>query len=284
VSEASERATPNSVEVRSDYIRGRDVLLVTAELAPIFVDCGLHLLQNGHRLERAQERMLHDALAVMTLHLCSRPRDELSAWTINLRDPPLNVFATGDSQRGWVCGRVFTRDVKVGEKSRLIAQTSRPRIPMRQSAVAVEGQDVLSIAEQYYRQSEQLPARFFRLDDEEFAMAVAHPDYDALWFEALDVAGLRALPEREELGPIERRVYHFGCGCDEAMILTLLARATGGDLDGLFEDDDELRTECQRCASVYRISRERMERFLAERDAPPSQGPPPSGGEPPPPA
>jgi molecular chaperone Hsp33 len=272
VGEASEGAAPNTVEVRSDYVRGRDVLLVTAELAPIFVDCGLHLLQNGHRIDPENERALHDALAVMTLHLCSRPRDELCAWTINLRDPPLNVFATGDSQRGWVCGRVFTRDVKVGEQSRLIAQTSRPRLPMRQSAVAVEGRDVLSIAEQYHRQSEQLPARFFRLGGDEFAMVVAHPDYDAAWFEGLDEAGLRALPEREDLGPIERRTYHFGCGCDEAMILSLLARATGGDLDALFEDDDELRTECQRCASVYRVSRERMERFLAERDAPP---PPP---------
>lgn len=258
------KGKPADVEVTSDYVRTRDVLLVRGDFEPIFQDLELHLLQNEQRLDDVQRTMLQEALAGAALHLGSRPRDEMTAFTMNFRSPPLNVFVTGDSKRGNVCGRVFTKDIAIGGGNRIFAQISRPHLPARQSVAEVDGTDVLAVIEQYYRKSEQLPVRFFRLGEGEFGMLVAHPDYDSSWFEQVDLAGVRAIARDEELGPIERRKYYFGCGCDMTMILRMLRGATGGDIDSLYGDLGQLTIECPRCASVFRVRREELERFIEQ--------------------
>lgn len=264
------KGKPADVEVTSDYVRTRDVLLVRADFEPIFEDLDLHLLQNEQRLDDLQRTMLQEALSGVALHLCSRPRDEMTAFTMNFREPPLNVFVTGDSKRGNVCGRIFTKDIAIGGGNRIFAQISRPHLPARQSVAEVDGTDVLAVIEQYYRKSEQLPIRFFRLGQGELAMLVAHPDYDAAWFEKVDLAAVRSIERDEELGPIERRAYYFGCGCDMTMILRMLRGATGGDVEALYGDRDQLTIECPRCASVFRVRREELEKFIEQgrRDRP----------------
>ncbi len=264
------KGKPADVEVTSDYVRTRDVLLVRADFEGIFEDLDLHLLQNEQRLDDHQRSMLQEALAGITLHLCSRPRDEMTAFTMNFREPPLNVFVTGDSKRGNACGRVFTKDIAIGGGNRIFAQISRPHLPARQSVAEVDGTDVLKVIEQYYRKSEQLPIRFFRLGQGELGMLVAHPDYDSTWFEQVELQAVRTIDRDEELGPIERRVYHFGCGCDMTMILRMLRGATGGDVEQLYGDREQLTIECPRCASVFRVRREELERFIEQgrRDRP----------------
>ena len=258
------KGAPGQVEVTSDYVRDRNALFLRADLEPVYEDLELHLLQNEHHLEPDHRRMLRDALAGCTLHLCSRPRDEMTAFTMNFREPPLNVFVTGDSKRGNVCGRVFTRDIAIGGGNRVFAQISRPQLPARQSVCDVDGRDALRAIEQHYRKSEQLPVRFFRLDESELAMLVAHPDYDSAWFESVDLATVKRLPREEDLGPIERRTYHFGCGCDLTMILRMLRGASGDDVESLYGDRPQLTIECPRCASVFRVQREALERFIAQ--------------------
>jgi molecular chaperone Hsp33 len=252
------------VEISSDYVRSRNTLLVRAEFEPLLEDLDLHLLQNEQRLEPAQRLLLQDAISGVALHLCSRPRDEMTAFTMNFREPPLNVFITGDSKRGNVCGRVFTKDIAVTGGNRVFAQISRPHMPARQSVAEVDGRDPLGVIEQYYRKSEQLPVRFFRLGDGELAMMVAHPDFDAPWFESLDVGLIKSIARDEELGAIERRKYHFGCGCDQTMILRMLRGATGGDVDALYGDREQLTIECPRCASVFRVPREELQKFIEQ--------------------
>jgi molecular chaperone Hsp33 len=258
------KGAPGQVEVTSDYVRERNTLLLRAEFDPIYEDLDLHLLQNEHHLEPEHRRMLRDAIAGCALHLCSRPRDEMTAFTMNFREPPLNVFVTGDSKRGNVCGRVFTRDIAIGGGNRVFAQISRPNLPARQSVCDVDGRDVLGAIEQYYRKSEQLPARLFRLEDGDHAMLVAHPDYDHEWFEKIDARGLKHLARDEDIGPIERRTYHFGCGCDMRMILRMLHGASGGDVEMLYGDREQLTIECPRCASVFRVTRGALEKFIED--------------------
>lgn len=256
---------PGFATVLSDYVRTRHCVLLRASFGPVFEDLELHLLQNGHALELAHRAMLRDALAAIGLHLTSRPFDELTAWTLNFRDPPLNLFATGESLGRYVTGRVFTRDVATVSTGRMFVQTSRPRLPVRQSVVEVEGDDVLACVEQYYRHSEQLPARLFRHGDGDYAMLVAHPDYDAPWFETVDPGTIREVARHEELGPLERRGFRLGCGCTRETILRMLRGATGGDLDELYGDLDELRIECPRCAAVFRVPRDELARYVEAR-------------------
>lgn len=277
-------AAPNEVEVRSDYVRSRHCVVIRGDFTAVWEDLALHLLQNAHRVDPDAQRLLKDALAGLTLHLVSKPRDELSAWTLNLVAPPLNLFVTGDTPAGTIVGRAFTKDVKVVARGRFFVQAGRLNVPLRQSMVEVDGRDPLQHVETYYRQSEQLPARLFRLGGETFAMLVAHPDYDSAWFEAVSVADVAAIAEKEPLGPLELRRYHFACGCDLRLIQRMLRGATGGDLDELYGDQDVLRVECPRCANVFSVTRDAMELFMVEdlpgielsAEEPPPEEPPPA--------
>ncbi len=257
----------NQVEVRSYYVRHRHAMLVTGDLGGIYEDYYLHLMQLELRPDPEQDEMLKEALAALTLHLMSRPRAELTAWTINFRDPPLNLFVTGDSEVGNVIGRIFTEDVKVSERNLFFAQVSHPRTPNRQSTVEVQGRDLLSVVEQYYRQSEQLPARYFRLGGDAYAMLVAQPDVDSRWFEAVDVDGVRTMDEDEELQLLERRPYHFGCGCNLGTVLRVLVRALGTDPIEVFAGEGELRVKCPRCAGLFVIEPDVFMEFVEQERA-----------------
>lgn len=261
---------PNQIEVTSFYVRHRNASLAQADFGPIFEDYYLHLMQLELRPEPEHDAMLKDALAALTLHLMSRPRPELSAWTINFHDPPLNLFVTGDSEAGNVVGRVFTDDVKVSDESLFYAQVTHPRTPLRQSTVHVHGRDVLRVAEQYYRQSEQLPARFFRMGGDAYAIVVAQPDIDMPWFESLDAEAVSHLDEEQELGRLERRAYHFGCGCNLGTVLRVLVRALGRDPVHVFQGEPELRVKCPRCAGVFVVEPDTFTEFLAQEPEPES--------------
>lgn len=273
-------AAPNEVEVRSDYVRSRHCVVIRGDFSAVWEDLALHLLQNAHRVDPDAQRLLKDALAGLTLHLVNKPRDELSAWTLNLVAPPLNLFVTGDTTAGTIVGRAFTKDVKVMARGRFFVQSGRLNVPLRQSMVEVDGRDPLQHVETYYRQSEQLPARLFRLGHETFAMLVAHPDFDAAWFESVTASEVASVAEKEPLGPLELRRYHFACGCDLRLIQRMLRGATGGDLDELYGDQDVLRVECPRCANVFSVTRDAMELFLVEDlpgiDLTPPEEPPPA--------
>lgn len=70
-------------------------------------------MQHGIQPPEALDQMLKDTLAALALHLCSRPHDETTAWTIHVKEPQrANLFVTGSTNPGRVTGRVFTEDVK----------------------------------------------------------------------------------------------------------------------------------------------------------------------------
>jgi molecular chaperone Hsp33 len=266
------------IEVQSHYVRTRHCMALWADFGPLFTDYYLHLMQNEIRLAPEHDAMLKEALVAMTLHLAARPRDELSAWTINLNHPVVNLFVTGDSNAdvgagrhaGTVCGRVFTQDVKVGPNCLFFAQAKRPRLPDRASTVEVSGADLLRIAEQYYAQSEQLPARYFRLGGDRYGMVVAQPDHDRAWFDALETAQLEHLGEAEELRLLELRPYQFGCGCTLDLIHAVIAPMARASIDDLFEGADSLRIQCPRCGGRFQVTQDGVRAWLdAHPPAPP---------------
>lgn len=257
-------AETSRIEVTSDYVRGRHCLVLAGSFQQLYVDYYLHLMQHEIKLDPDHDQLLKDALAGITLHLASRPQNELTAWTINLQQPRLNLFVTGDSQRGNVTGRVFTSGVKASPHNLFFSQVTRPHSPIRQSTVEIEGLDVFRMIEQYYAQSEQLPARLFRLDDEQMVMVVAQPDVDMTWFEGLDRSRIETLAADETLSRLETRRYHFGCGCTLDLIYSVLAPVARRSLDDLYQGEDALQVQCPRCSGVFTATREAVERYLDE--------------------
>ncbi|MEZ6184302.1 MAG: Hsp33 family molecular chaperone HslO [Planctomycetota bacterium] len=256
-----DKAEQARIEVRSYYVRERHAMAVRADLKALYVDLYLHLMQHDVELQAEHAELLKEGLAALTLHLTSRPQDEITAWTINLPQRSLNVFLTGDSQDGYVVGRVFTEDVREGEANLFFSQVSRPRSPLRQSTVEFQDGDLFQIVEQYYRQSEQLPARYFRLPDEQYVMVVAQPDCDMPWFESLTDETARTLDQDQELSLLEQRTFFFGCTCVMERFYAALAPAAR-PLDALFQGAEAITIHCPRCAARIPVERDKLAAYL----------------------
>ena len=254
------------LEVRTFFVRGRNALVARANVSDLYVDYYLHLSGHAVRPHPVHDAMFKRALAAFVLHSASRPWNEMTAWTINVQEPRVNLFLTGDNETGAVVGRVFDENVKAFPENLFYSDVVRGRQPKRRSVVPFDGPDPISGMETFYTRSEQRPVRFFQLAEEEFALVCEHPDCDAAWFAALEADEVRALePDRgpETVTLMEKRVYRWHCGCNQQRMLEVLAPVMKTDPDGLFEDAPVITIQCPRCAARHAVTREALEAYLA---------------------
>lgn len=245
--------------IESIFVRHRNALLIRGQFTDIYTDYYLHLMEQGIRHPEVLDGMLKDALAVFALHLTARPWAETIAWTANLRAPRVNLFVTGCSLSESLTGRIFTDDVREPDRNFLYSQTTTEQAAEpRLSTLEVAGNDPISWIAEYYAQSEQRPARCFRLPDEHFALVAAQPDCDLEWLEALDEAAVAAIPAKEETKLLETRRFRFHCGCDLARILPILGNWRDRP-DDLFQGEDQITIQCPRCAARYQVTRGQLE-------------------------
>lgn len=252
------------LRVNTLFVRSRNVLMARADLGDLFVDYYLHLGQHQMRPSQPVDAMFKRALAAFVLHCASRPRNEMTAWTINFQSPLVNLFLTADNETGAVAGRAFEENVREMPENLFYADTVQRGQPVRRSAVSFEGADPIAAAEKFYAQSEQRAGRFFQLAEEEFALVTEHPDCDARWMRALTVDTVRALGAPEVLVPLEERVYRWHCGCNQQRMLEVLTPAMRQDPEGLFGDEEKIEIRCPRCGARYSITREALEAFMAK--------------------
>ena len=262
MTESNSENVEEGLEIRTYFVRGRNALIARADFGDLFIDYYLHLAQHGIKHSMAQDEMLKEALAAVALHCATKPWNEMTAWTLHFSDPLLNIFVTGDNQRGTVVGQLFTEDVKQDGRSIFLSDTIRGRGEPRRSMVELPGTGVFAAVAHYYAQSEQLPARIFRHGPEDFVFVSAHPDCDMEWFAALDDEAIRKLGETETLTLMEKRPMRWECGCNELRMLQVLAPMMREDADGLFQGDPLLRMSCPRCGGKYIVTREAMEAFI----------------------
>lgn len=255
--------SPTGFEVRTHFVRGRNALVARADFGELYVDYYLHQGQHGYQHAPQHDGMLKETLAALTLHCASRPWNESWAWTIHISDPLLNLFVTGDNRRGAVVGQIFTENVKDDGRNLFLADVVRERGDPRRSAVDFTAREPFGIVEEFYAQSEQRPARYFRQDAEDFVMISAQPGCDESWLAALDEAAVRALDEQETLSLLETRFYHWGCGCSHERMLAVLAPVMRSDPEGLFGEEALIRMSCPRCGARHAITREAMEAYLS---------------------
>jgi molecular chaperone Hsp33 len=249
------------VPVRSYFVRQRNALLVRGKFGPMYLDYYLHLMQHQLKNEEPGDTMLKEALAGITLHLCSRPQDESCAWTLNFHEPLMNLFVTGSTKPGRVTGRIFTEDVRDGGKNLFISQTTRPNQQPRQSMIEVSGRDALGAVEQFYTQSEQRLTRVFRLPDEEFVQISAEPDCDEAWLAALTLEQVVEMGQVEHLTLLETRGYVLECGCSPERLYPLISRLPQEDIDYVFSEG-VAALQCPRCGARYRTDRTMFDDWL----------------------
>ena len=255
----SKETQDSNIEVRCYFVRNRNALAVRANFAPAYLDHYLHLMQHEIRMDPDHDGKLKDALAACTLHLASRPWDEVSAWTVHFSELQFNLFVTGNSREGNVIGRVFTEDIKDDGKNLFIAQINNfPKEP-RRSIIEFDSNDTMfDITEKFYRKSEQRLARFFSHSEEDFVLISAQPQCDEQWLNSLDNETILSLDGDEELSLLETRKYRYHCGCTPGRILPKLASVSAGEI---FGDRDAVNIDCPRCAARFRITREDFEKI-----------------------
>jgi molecular chaperone Hsp33 len=174
----------------------------------------------------------------------------------------VNLFLTGDNETGAVTGRAFDENVKELPENIFYADVVRRREPKRRSAVNFEGRDPMAAAEKFYAQSEQRIARYFQIAEEEFAMVTELPDCDLAWLHALTPEQVRTIDTNETLGPMERRVYRWHCGCNQQRMMEVLAPTMKQDPHELFGEDLKLEIRCPRCGARHAITREALEAYI----------------------
>ena len=250
--------------IENHFIRGRNILLASADFSGLFEDARRHFDHYGATLPAEVFHFFTEFLAGFTLHSASHPRNEVLAWTVHFQEPALNLFLAGDTELSTVAGRIFTEGLRE-EPSNMFYQdlVVRGKSPHR-SIVPFEGTSVRGSIEFFYSQSEQRPGRFFHLGGQRYALASAHPDYDRAWFRNLTAEALPDLDSQEILSLIETRDFRWYCGCHYQKILEVLSGPMQQDPEGLFGEEETLSVNCPRCAARYRISREAMEACLQD--------------------
>jgi molecular chaperone Hsp33 len=251
-------------EVRTYFVRERNALVARADFGELYVDYYLHQGQIGRQHAPDHDGLLKEALAAVTLHGASRPWNESAAWTIHFHDPLLNLFVTADNRRGTVVGQLFTENVKDEERQLFLADVVREGSETRRSAIEFTGREIFGAVEQYYDQSEQRPARFFRHGPEDFVFISAQPQCDLPWLTALTEADVLALDQTEQLSLLERRQYRWECGCTQTRMFAILASIMRTDPEGLFGEDESLRLSCPRCGARHTVTREALEAYVAD--------------------
>ncbi|HVU35802.1 MAG TPA: Hsp33 family molecular chaperone HslO, partial [Opitutaceae bacterium] len=246
-----ETTPPNTadagLEVRTYFVRNRNVLLARADFGDLYVDYYLHLSANQIHVAPEHDTMFKRALAAFTLHCASRPWNEMTAWTINFQAPLVNLFLTGDNETGAVTGRVFDDNVKEGPQNLFFSDMIRGNLPKRRSTITFDGSDPIAAVEKFYRQSEQRGARYFQLAEEDYVMISEHPDCDLAWFGGLDTESVRKIDQTETLVLMERRIYRWHCGCNQQRMMEVLAPTMRQDPEALFGPDPKIEIRCPRC-------------------------------------
>jgi molecular chaperone Hsp33 len=263
----AENTPPNTadagLEVRTYFVRKRNVLVARAEFSDLFVDYYLHLSANRIRVAPEHDAMFKRALTAFTLHSASRPWNEMTAWTVNFQAPLVNLFLTGDNETGTVTGRVFDENVKEGPENLFFADVVRGNQPKRRSTVDFVGSDAFIAVEKFYAQSEQRQARYFQLAEEEFAMVIEHPDCDLKWLNGLTTEAVREVDRHETLALMEQRIYRWHCGCNQERMMEVLAPTMKQDPDALFGEEAKIEIRCPRCGARHAVTREAMEAYVA---------------------
>jgi molecular chaperone Hsp33 len=149
----------------------------------------------------------------------------------------------------------------------MYAEVVKNLASVSRSNVEFAGRRPFAAVEEFYQQSEQRPARFFTYDEEDFVLISAQPGCDMEWFEALTTEAVKALDQTETLSLLEKRSYHWECGCSLPKMYDVLTPVMKSDAAGLFGEEALIRMRCPRCGMRYVITREAMEAHLVDLES-----------------
>ncbi|MEQ8766396.1 MAG: Hsp33 family molecular chaperone HslO [Planctomycetota bacterium] len=252
--------------VRSFLAREENVLVLVGSFPTLSEEIELHSLGHGLAYDPFVRQLLADGMMALALHLSSRPIDEYIGWTISLQEPMMNLFFTGSSRDEALVGRAFLDEEQVRPRDHnlLVVQSRRPSSEPHESFVEVSGIDVFAMVEHYYRQSEQRNGRFLTRDQGDVMLLHDLPDADLSWLREVDYDEIAKRLEDKRLQFLAERRFRFACGCNRERMMGVLKSTYGTDFQSLFEGQDRIEMQCQRCAARLEITEAEYQAFCAE--------------------
>ncbi|NNF06246.1 MAG: hypothetical protein HKN21_05765 [Candidatus Eisenbacteria bacterium] len=260
----SQKDTLGSVTVHRYMDNKHNAMLATGTFTALIAAFSEHANRWEAPLDGLTYTMMRQGLSGMVLHLSFRPNDENIGMTVNFKQPPINVFLSGDASESWVTGRAFVEGVKTTESSRLFMQTHRRKSGATQSMIEITGLDLLEVFEQYFKQSVQTPARFFELDKDQFAMILGLPNADRSWIENFTPDQKLFGIWKKTLEPLDQREFKFHCGCTPEKMVKAVHSIFGEDPDALFKGEDEVEVSCPRCGTRWTLTESQFNEFEQE--------------------
>lgn len=242
-------------------------------------------------LNADQQREIDDLMISATLASESQVARDMWGWTIRIPMKPWGLFC-GVEPEGMVCAR-FTAlppqaaDDPVGS---FAIQRVSEDAPVRQTSLIPSDTSARYLVEQYFDESEQLPARI-AISEHEALMALSMPDADWDVVKTLDGAQLLSLfhelcretpatdetsaPDTTPLSDSAQRlreqfraahattgmtgdlkvmheaVFFYGCRCSHERISQMIDHLPEAQKKELWGDSKHLEIQCPRCGRDY---------------------------------
>ena len=255
-----------------------------------FEECGMA----RHLLTDAQQQEMDELIVSATLAAESQVVRDAWGWTIRIPLKSWGLFC-GVEPEGMVCAR-FSNLAPEAAKDPVglfAVQRIAPDSPMRQSSLIPSDVTTRSLVEQYFEESEQLPARI-AISGNEAVMALSMPnaewdivrglpesDLMALFHELIREADIPA-PEADaslsdkareikakfaaakgekvgsmcgDLKFMHEAVFYYGCRCDVQQIRQMLDNLPAAQKESLWLDSPSLEVQCPRCGRTHIITR-----------------------------
>jgi len=248
---------PGEAILRRSLDDHNNLLIARGNFAQLFAGYLDHVRRWEQEPDGLARTMMRQGLAAAALHLSCRPKNEMVGWTINVLRPPLNLFLTGNSTECAITGRVFTENVRTAETSRMFVETRTPQNRMNTSTIEIEGLDVFEHFEQFYQRSEQKPARFFEVDDDESVMLLGLPDLEPDRLLAMTrEEGIRIANESTRM--LDEKTFRFQCGCNIETMRDVMGGLFRDDPEQLFRGEPGVEVFCPRCARRWWITRDQL--------------------------
>ena len=245
------------------------------------------------KLDPKPQHELDDLIFSAVLASESQVDKDMWGWTIRIPMKPWGMFC-GVEPEGAVCGRfsMLSEEASGDPVGSFAIQRVIAGAPIRQTSLIPRDVSTKYLVEQYFDESEQLPARIAIIGNEA-VMALSSPDAQWDLVEKLKEPELLALfhelkqesdsqpsvqpddtlPEavkrikqqfaavkgkgigsmHGELKLMHEAVYYYGCRCSQDQMRQMIDHLPPAHQQELWQDSDSMEIECPRCGIKYTI-------------------------------
>lgn len=271
------------------YTANTDLLLASRKL--YFESCGMA----QHLLSDAQQHEVDDLIIAATLASESQVDRDSWGWTVRIPLKPWGIFC-GVEPEGMVCARFSNLDPTAAQDpiGMFAVQRVSENAPVRQSSLIPCDVSTRYLVEQYFDESEQLPAKI-AISGNEALMALSMPNAEwdivkglqdkdmlSLFHELMRESDVSETPAENEnlsekakeikekfaqargeaigsmigdLRLMHEAVYFYGCRCDIQRITQMLENLPKLQQEELWKDADTLDIQCPRCGRTHVITK-----------------------------